>query len=78
MVVAIGGQESKPRTTKCFSTYRDNIPSDDMKNYWRRTTAVPVMDNLMAQLEGRLVDRHHTDLLIVLASVMLKMYYRGI
>ena len=73
MVVAIGGQESKPRGTKCFSTYRDNIPSDDMKDYWRRTTAVPVMDNLMEQLEGRLVDRHHTDLLIVLASVMLKM-----
>ena len=73
MVVAIGGQESKPRATKCFSTYRDNIPSDDMKDYWRRTTAVPVMDNLMAQLEGRLADRHHTDLLIVLASVMLKM-----
>ena len=73
MVVAIGGQEGKPRATKCFSTYRDNIPSDDMKDYWRRTTAVPVMDNLMEQLEGRLVDRHHTDLLIVLASVMLKM-----
>ena len=53
IVVAMGGQESKPRTNKCFSSYRDNIPSDDIKEYWRRTTAVPVMDNLIAQLEDR-------------------------
>ena len=52
MVVAVGGQESKPRTTKCFSTYRDNIPSDDIKDYWRRTTAVPVMDNLIVHLKA--------------------------
>ena len=72
MVVAIRGQESKPRTTKCFSTYRDNIPSDDIKDYWRRTTAVPVMDNLIAQLEGRLGNCQHTDLLVVLPSFMLE------
>ena len=34
--------------------------------------AVPVMDNLIAQLEGRLGDRQHTDLFIVLPSIILK------
>ena len=58
MVVAVGSQES---TTKCFSTYRDNIPSDDIKDYWRQTTAVPVIDNFFAQLEGRLGYCQHTD-----------------
>ena len=72
MVVAIRGQESKPRTTKCFSTYRDNIPSDDIKDYWRRTTAVSIMDNLIAQLKGRLGNCQHTDLLVVLPSFMLE------
>ena len=72
IVVAVGDQESKQRIIKCFSTYRDNIPSDDMKKYWRRTTPVPVMDNLTTQFEGRLRDRQHTDLFIVLPSVMLK------
>ena len=30
------------------------------------------MDNLIAQLEGRLGDRQHTDLFIVLPSIILK------
>ena len=72
MVIAVGGQESKPRTTKCFFTYRDNIPSDDIKDNWRRATDVPFMDNLIAQLESRLGDRQHTDLFIVFPSVMMK------
>ena len=72
MVVAVGVQETKPRTAKYFSTYWDNIRSDDIKDYWRRTTTVTAMDNLIAQLEGRLGDRQHTDLFIVLPSVMLK------
>ena len=66
-----GGQESKPRTTKSFSTYTDNIPSNDIKEYWRRTTTEPVMDKIIAQLEGRLGDRQNTNLFIVLPSVML-------
>ena len=49
-----------------------NIPSDDIKDYWGRTTAVPVMDKLIAQLQVRLGDRQHTNLSIVLPSVMLK------
>ena len=66
-----GGQESKPRTTNSFSTYTDNIPSNDIKEYWRRTTAEPVMDKIIAQLEDRLGDCQHTNLFIVLPSVML-------
>ena len=34
MITTVGGKESKPRTTKCFSTHRDNVPSDDNKPYW--------------------------------------------
>ena len=30
MITTVGGEESKPRTTKCFSAYRENVPSDDI------------------------------------------------
>ena len=30
MITTVGGEESRPRTTKCFSAYRENVPSDDI------------------------------------------------
>ena len=65
-----GGKESKPKTTKCFSAHRDNVPSDDIKSYWRKSVAVPVMDNLIAQLAERLSDRSHASLFMLLPAVM--------
>ena len=64
------GEKSKPRTTKCFSAHRDNVPSDDIKSYWRRIAAVPVMDNLIAQLIARVSDRLQTSLFMLLPSLM--------
>ena len=57
MITAVGGKESKLRTTRCFSAHRDNVPSDDIKSFWRRIVAVPFMDNLIAQLIERLSDQ---------------------
>ena len=64
-----GGKESKPKTTKCFSAHRD-VPIDDIKSYWPKSVAVPVMDNLIAQLTERLSDRSHASLFMLLPAVM--------
>lgn len=31
MITAVGERKSEPRTKKCFSAHRDNVPSDDIK-----------------------------------------------
>ena len=56
---------------KCWSLYRNNLPSEDCESYYRRGIGVPVMDALIIRLHDRMADRKHTELFILLPSVCL-------
>ena len=50
MGVYVGIHPEKPRTAKCWSNFRNNVPSTDNESYYRRPIAIPVMDNLINNL----------------------------
>ena len=71
MGASVGVQPNKPRTTKCWSKFRNNVPSTDFESYYRRSIAIPVMDNLISDFVNRMADRSHTELFSLLPSVCL-------
>ena len=56
---------------KCWSRFWDNVPSTNCESYDRRSIAIPVMDNLINNLEDRIADRTHTEIFSILPSVCL-------
>ena len=46
MAASVGVNPEKPRTAKCWSRFRDNVPSTDCETYYRRSITIPVMDYL--------------------------------
>ena len=71
MVKSVGVMSSESRLAKCWSPYRNNVPSEDCESYYRRAIGVPVMNALFVNLHHRMADRKHTDLLTLLPSVCL-------
>ena len=71
MAKSIGVIPSEPRLAKCWSRYRNNVPSEDCESYYRRAIGVPVMDALIVNLHDRMADGNHTELLTLLPSVCL-------
>lgn len=71
MAKSVGVMPSEPRLAKCWSRYRNNVPSEDCESYYRRSIGVPVMDALIINLYDRMADRNHTDLFTLLPSVCL-------
>ena len=75
MAASVGVDPKKPRTTKCWSRFRDDVPSDDCESYYRRSITIPVMDNLINNLEDRMADRKHTEIFSLLPSVCLSEHF---
>ena len=71
MAKSIGVIPSETRLAKCWSRYRNNVPSEDCESYYRRAIGVPVMDALIVNLHDRMADGNHTELLTLLPSVCL-------
>ena len=61
----------EPRLAKCWSQYRNNVPSEDCKFYYRRAIGVPVMDALIVNFHDGMADRKHTELFTLLPPVYL-------
>ena len=66
MAAPVGVNPEKPRTAKCWSR-----TSTDCESYYRLSIAVPVMDNIIDNLEDRMADRKHTEIFSLLLSVCL-------
>ncbi len=63
---------NKPtRTAKCWSRFHDNVESDGIEEYFRRSVAVPFLDSITTQLKSRLADRSQVELFNLLPSLML-------
>ena len=72
---SIGVDPEKPRATKCWSCFRDNVPSTDCESYYSRSVAIPVMDSFINTLEDRMADRKHTEIISLLPSVWLSEHF---
>ena len=44
---SIGVEPSLLRTGRFWSRYRNNVPGEDSKTYYRRSIAIPVMNDLI-------------------------------
>ena len=71
MAQSVGVQPNKPRTIRCWSRFRDNVESNDIEEYFRRSVAVPFLDSITSQLRSRLADRNQVELFNLLPSVKL-------
>ena len=47
MAASVGMDLGEPRTAKCWCRFRGNVPSIDGESYYRRSIAIPVMDNFI-------------------------------
>ena len=72
MAQSVVVQPNNPRTTRCWSRFRDNVESDDIEEYFRRSVAVLFLDSITNQLRSRLADRSQEELFNLLPSVMLR------
>ena len=77
MAASVGVDPENHRTVKCLSRFRDNIPSTDCESYYRRSIAIPVMDNLINNLQDRMADRKHTEIFSLLPSVCLSEHFNS-
>ena len=71
MAASVGVDPKKSRNAKCWSCFRDIVPSTDCESYYRQSIAIPVMDNHVNNLEDRMADRKHTKIFSLLPSVCL-------
>ena len=64
-------EPSLPRAARCWSRYRNNVPGEDSETYYQRSIAIPVMNDLITNLQDRMSDRNHTEIFALLPSVCL-------
>ena len=71
MAASVGIHPDKPRTAKCWSNFKNNVPSTDNESYYHQSIDIPVMVNLINNLEDRMADRSHTEPISLLPLVCL-------
>ena len=52
MAQSVDVQPNKPRTTRCWSRFRDNVESVDIEEYFRHSVAFPFLDSITSQLRS--------------------------
>ncbi|KAL5516510.1 hypothetical protein EMCRGX_G001862 [Ephydatia muelleri] len=69
----VGAFETVPRKTAIMKN-RSNTPSDSVEEHYKRTVAIPLLDNLSAQMDQRFngEDRHARSLLSLVPSIFLE------
>ena len=72
LAASVGVTETVPRRTS-YQRYRNNTPSQLPIDYYRRAVAIPLLDNLITQLQQRYTgqERHAHGLLCLIPSIML-------
>ena len=62
-------EPSLPRKVTCWSRYHNNVPGEDSETYYRRSSAVPVMNDLSTIFQDRMSNRNHTEIFALLPSL---------
>ena len=63
-----GIEPGLPRLAKCWSRYRLNVENDGTISYYKRTVAIPFLDDINFQLSERLKDQNHVETFTLLPS----------
>ena len=56
MAASVGVDAEKPKTAKCCSRFKDNVPSTDCESYCRPSITISLMDSLINNLKDRMDD----------------------
>ena len=70
MANSIDVEPSTPRIAKCWGKYRNNVDHDSAESYYKRSIAVPFLDDIISQIRDRTKDRSHVEIFRLLPSVM--------
>ena len=72
MADSVGAIETVPRKTAIMKN-RSNTPSDSAEQHYKRTIAIPLLENLSVQMDQRFngEDRHARGLLSLVPSIFL-------
>ena len=62
MTKSVGVEPSLPRTARCWSRYRNNVPGENSETCHRRSIVIPVMNDLITNFQDRMSDRNHTEI----------------
>ena len=71
----VGTERGLPRLAKCWSRYNPNVENDGPISYYKRTVAIPFLDDINFQLSERLKDRNHVETFTLLPSKMFSESY---
>ena len=71
MAKSLGLEPSLPRAARCWSRYRNNVPGEDSETYYRRSIAIPVINDLITNFQDRMSDRNHTKIFALLPLICL-------
>ena len=69
---SVGVEPSLPRTGRCWSRSRNNVPGEDSETYYRGSIAIQVMNDLITNFQDRMSDRNHTEIFTLLPSLFSK------
>ena len=75
MTKSVGVEPSLPRTATCWSRYPNNVPGKDSETYYRRSIAIPVINDLITNFQDGISDRNHTEIFALLPSICLSSYF---
>ena len=71
MTKSVGVEPSLPRTARCWSRYRNNVPGEDSELCHRRSIVIPVMNDLITNFQDQMSGRNHTEIYALLPSICL-------
>ena len=71
MAKSVVVEPSFPWTARCWSRYRNKVPGEDSETYYRRSIAIPVMNDAITNFQDRMSDRNHTEIFALLPSICL-------
>ena len=71
----VGIEPGLPRLAKCWSKYRPSVENDGIISHYKRTVAIPFLDDINFQLSQRLNDQNHVETFTLLPSKMFSESY---
>ena len=69
MLNTVGAEPRLSMTAKCWSHFRNNISGENCETYYRRSISIPVLNDLIANLQDQNFDRNHTEALGLIPSI---------
>ena len=70
MTKSVGVEPSLPRTARCWSRYRNNVPGEDSETCHRRSIVIPAMNDLITNFQDQMSGRNHTEIYALLPSIV--------